>query len=125
MSAARTRLRVPDEIRDVIGALHPETRRKVRAALGELLLHPDTGLALTRRLAGYRRIRIGGWRIVYRVAGPVIEVHAIGRRSTVYADLIARVERGVEEPPPRRLATIRACSGSAIAAPPASRRRTP
>ena len=93
MSAARSRLRVPNEIRDLISGLNPDTKRRVRAALDAVIDDPETGMALSERLAGYRRIRIGGWRIVYREEGRAIQIHAIGRRSTVYADLIARIER--------------------------------
>lgn len=92
MSAAASRVRVPNEIRDLISRLNPDTKRRVRAALEEVVDDPDTGMALAGQLAGYRRIRIGGWRIVYRVERTTIQIHAIGRRSTVYADLIARIE---------------------------------
>jgi len=93
VSAARSRLRVPNEIRDLISGLNPDTKRRVRAALDAVIDDPETGMALSERLAGNRRIRIGGWRIVYREEGRAIQIHAIGRRSTVYADLIARIER--------------------------------
>ena len=93
MSAARSRLRVPNEIRDLSRALNPDTKRKVRTALDAVIDDPETGMALSEQLAGYRRIRIGGWRIVYRQEGQLIQVHVIGRRSSVYTDLIARIER--------------------------------
>ena len=57
---------------------------------------PDKlGKALTGRLAGYRRIRTGSTRIVYRVNAQAIEVLivAIGQRrdAEVYADAEKRV----------------------------------
>ena len=63
-----------------------------RIKLGE----PDKpGKALTGRLAGYRRIRTGSARIVYRVNAQAIEVLivAIGQRrdAEVYADAQNRV----------------------------------
>ena len=92
MSAAKGRLRIPDEIRDLISHLNPDTKRKVRAALDVVIDDPASGMALSDQLAGYRRIRIAGWRIVYRQVGTVIQIHAVGRRTSVYADLIARIE---------------------------------
>lgn len=103
MTAARSRLRVPDEIRDLIRRLSPDTKRRVRSALDAVIDDPEPGMALFEQLAGYRRIRVGGWRIVYREEGRrVIQIHAIGRRSTVYADLIARIERVRRGPQKRR-----------------------
>ena len=102
MTTAQSRLRVPDEIRELISRLNPDTKRRVRAALDAIIDDPDTGVALSEQLAGYRRIRIGGWRIVYREQRRVIQIHASGRRSTVYADLIARIERRAQRGPDSR-----------------------
>jgi mRNA interferase RelE/StbE len=85
------RLRVPDEVRDAIGHLPPDTKRKVRAALVAVLNEPNIGEPLRDRLSGYRRIRIGRWRVVYRERGRVVDVFAIGPRATVYEDLLARL----------------------------------
>ena len=84
-------LRVPDEIRDAIGYLPPDTKRKARAALVAVLNEPNIGEPLRDRLSGYQRIRIGRWRVVYRERARAIDVFAIGPRATVYEDLLARV----------------------------------
>ena len=90
---AGRRVDVPDDVQRIIAKLHPETKRKVRAALEAIAEEPTVGKALGERLAGFRRIRIGRWRIVYREEGRIIEVHAVGRRATIYSDLIARLQR--------------------------------
>ncbi len=87
------KLRVPDEIRDAIGLLPPDTKRKVRAALAAILDEPTIGEPLRDRLSGHRRIRIGRWRVVYRERARVVEILAIGPRATVYEDLLARLRR--------------------------------
>ena len=87
------RLRVPDEIRVAIGGLPPDTKRKVRAALAAILEDPSVGDLLRHRLVGYRRIRLGHWRVVYRERARMIEVLAIGPRATVYEDLLVLLGR--------------------------------
>lgn len=84
---------MPREIRVAIGQLPPDTKRKVRAALAAVLDEPNIGEPLRDRLSGYRRIRIGRWRVVYRERAHVVEVLAIGPRATVYEDLLARLRR--------------------------------
>jgi mRNA-degrading endonuclease RelE of RelBE toxin-antitoxin system len=84
---------VPREIRVAIGQLPPDTKRKVRAALAAVLDERNIGEPLRARLSGYRRIRIGRWRVVYRERAHVVEVLASGPRATVYEDLLARLRR--------------------------------
>jgi mRNA interferase RelE/StbE len=42
------------------------------------------GLPLRRGLAGYRKMRAGDYRIIYRVAADELRVLAIGHRSDIY-----------------------------------------
>jgi mRNA interferase RelE/StbE len=84
-------LRVPDDVADLIRGLHPDLRRKIRAALDEVLADPSAGKALRNELAGLRSSRVARFRIVYRLAGTVIEVVAIGPRRTIYQETWRRV----------------------------------
>ncbi len=61
---------------DVVRQLPPERKRKVRAALAELLRDPDLGEPLERELTGMRRIRVGQLPIVYRVSVLAVEIVA-------------------------------------------------
>jgi mRNA-degrading endonuclease RelE of RelBE toxin-antitoxin system len=54
---------------------------------------PTVGDPLRDRLDGYRRIRIGRWRVVYRPRGRIIEVVIVGPRDTVYGDLLTQLGR--------------------------------
>jgi mRNA-degrading endonuclease RelE of RelBE toxin-antitoxin system len=78
---------------DVVRQLPPEPKRKVRAALAELLRDPDLGEPLERELTGMRRIRVGRLRIVYRVSAVALEIVAIGPRRTIYAELEREARR--------------------------------
>jgi mRNA-degrading endonuclease RelE of RelBE toxin-antitoxin system len=88
---ASRKLRVPEEIRLAISQLPPETKRKVRAALTAVTTDPTIGEPLRDRLAGYRRIRIGRWRVVYRERARLIDVAIVGPRVSVYADLLEKL----------------------------------
>ena len=87
------RLKVPDQVARLIQGLHPDLKRRVRSALDDMLADPEVGKALRDELAGLRSCRVGRVRIVYRAAGTVIEVVAIGPRRTIYEETWRRVRR--------------------------------
>jgi mRNA interferase RelE/StbE len=92
MPKDESRLRVPDEAAALIRSLHPELKRKVKAALQVILIEPESGKALKNELAGLRSFRVGRFRIVYRVAGAtILEIVAIGPRITIYEETYRRV----------------------------------
>jgi len=88
------RLRVPDDVASLIRGLHPDLKRKIRSALDDVLADPTVGKALRDELAGLRSCRISRFRIVYRVAGSVVEVIAVGPRPTIYEETWKKVRRG-------------------------------
>lgn len=86
-------LRVPPQVQDLIRRSHPELKRKLRLALTELLDDPNAGKQLQRELKGYRSLRVGRYRIIYRAVKLGIDVIANGPRRTIYQDLPADDER--------------------------------
>lgn len=92
------RLRVPDEVAGLIRGLHPDLKRKVRSALGDILADPTVGKALRDELAGLRSCRVARVRIVYRVTGEVVEIVAVGPRRSIYEETWRRVRRGSSTP---------------------------
>jgi mRNA-degrading endonuclease RelE of RelBE toxin-antitoxin system len=66
-SMSVSRLKVPAEVRDAIRRLHPELKRKLRAALADILDDPTCGKALKEDLEGYWSLRLGRSRIIYRL----------------------------------------------------------
>ena len=78
----------------LIQGLHPDIKRKVRAALDEVLLEPETAKVLQRELAGLRSYRIGRLRLIYRVsARRMVEVIARGPRSVIYEETLRMVRK--------------------------------
>ena len=87
------RLKVPDTVAALIRGLHPDLKRRVRSALGDIVDDPAIGKLLRDVLAGLRSCRIGQFRIVYRVVGAAIEIVAVGPRRTIYQETWRRVRK--------------------------------
>lgn len=89
------RLRVPAGIEALVRSLHPELKRKVRAGLDLIRIDPEAGKELRDELAGLRSLRIGRFRIVYRIASRrLIDLIAIGPRRTIYQETLRLLRRG-------------------------------
>jgi len=89
MSSARRRIKLPDDIADLIRSLHPHLKRKVRAAFKLILDDPLSGKALKDELLGLRSFRISKLRIIYRTTKQdVVEVIAVGPRKTIYEETL-------------------------------------
>jgi mRNA interferase RelE/StbE len=93
---ART-LKVPPGLREAVRRLHPELKRKVRAALADILEDPACGKPLEKELKGYWRLGLGRHRIIYRPVGDVVEIVAIGPRRTIYEETARQILRGREK----------------------------
>lgn len=98
------RLKVPDDVAALIRGLHPDLKRRVRSALADIAEDPTIGKQLRDELSGLRSCRVGRFRIVYRVAGAVIQIVAVGPRRTIYQETWRRVRRArsVEQRKARR-----------------------
>ena len=91
----RTRaVRLPKDVEQVIRSLHPDLKRRVRAAIDLLCASPEAGKALKGELDGWRSLRVGRLRVVYREARKQIEVAAIGPRASIYSETTRRLHRG-------------------------------
>ncbi len=89
-------VRLPTEVQATIRQLHPDLKRRVRAAIDLLRKSPESGKALAAELDGWRSLRVGSLRIVYRASGASLDVAAIGPRATISleaARLVRRVRR--------------------------------
>lgn len=91
-------LKVPAEVRNIIRQLHPELKRKLRAALADILDDPTCGKALKEELEGYWSLRVGRSRIIYRVGGSGVEIVAIGPRESIYEEAVRQILRDHEKP---------------------------
>ena len=83
----RYRLSVPDETFDFVRSLHPEIKRKIKAALNLIASDPSVGKSLRDELSGLKSFKIGRFRIIYKVPSKrIIEIVAIGPRRTIYEE---------------------------------------
>ena len=87
------RLRVPDEVAELVRGMHPNLKRKTRASLKTILADPSSGKALKDELAGLRSFRVGIFRVVYRVTRNVVEIVAIGPRKRIYEETYRLLKR--------------------------------
>lgn len=87
------RLKIPDDIAALIRGLHPDLKRRVRAALADIVDDPNVGKPLRQELAGLRSLRISRLRIIYRAAGSMVEIVAVGPRRTIYEETWRRMRR--------------------------------
>ena len=92
------RLKVPVEVRNVIRQVPPELKRKLRAALEDILDDPTCGKALKEEIEGYWTLRVGRTRIIYRRAGDNVEIITIGPLETIYEEAARQIRRDQEKP---------------------------
>jgi mRNA interferase RelE/StbE len=97
MSRRPYKLRTPDPVAELIRHLHPQIKRKLRAALEQIVKSPQSGKPLKDKLTGLWSFRVGKFRVVYRISGnDKVELLAFGGRATIYEEtyrLIARETR--------------------------------
>lgn len=67
--------------------------RAKKAIEDKLTIHPDIfGKPLRRSLKGYLKLRVGDYRVIFRLRGSVIKIFAIQHRSVVYKRSLHRFE---------------------------------
>lgn len=74
-------------------ALSTDMKRRIKQAFEDrLLTHPDFyGKPLSGWLAGMRKLRVGDWRIIYRIVDDEVRILIIGHRSKVYRGVFRRL----------------------------------
>ncbi len=83
------RIKLPDNVAALLRSLHPDLKKKARAALRILSTNPQDGKTLRDDLEGLRSYRVGRFRIIYRTtAKKHIEVVAIGPRKRIYEETL-------------------------------------
>ena len=76
-----------------IPKLSRESRTKIQNSIeNKLTSHPEIfGKPLRNSLKGYRKLRVGDYRIIFRIEGKTVKIFAIKHRSIVYKTLKKRV----------------------------------
>lgn len=77
----------PDVVEKDIPKLSPADRNRIKKAIEDkLIIHPELfGKPLRRSLKGYRKLRVGDYRVIYRIENPKVKIFCIAHRSIVYA----------------------------------------
>jgi len=88
------RLRIPDAVAELIRGMHPALKKKVKAGLSAIVSDPLSGKALKEELGGLRSLRVGKFRIIYRMAGKTVEIVAVGPRRIIYQETHRLLIRG-------------------------------
>ncbi len=100
MTRARSRVRLSEQVFDFVRSQPPESRRRLRLALRALDGEQGDIKPLEGALAGYYRLRLGAYRIVFRYGptprgGRGIYCVFAERRSVVYLLLEDLLSRGL------------------------------
>jgi len=80
-------------VREDIPALNGAWRTRVKKAIDEkLTVAPEVfGKPLRKSLAGYRKLRVADWRVIFRIEGKVVKIFVIAYRSRVYEQIYGRI----------------------------------
>ena len=95
MATPQKRFRIPDEVVRLVRSLHPDIKRKVRAALDRLAQDVEAGKVLQGDLKGLHSLKVGRLRVIYRAStSRVIEIVTIGPRDRIYEETLRLVSAG-------------------------------
>jgi mRNA interferase RelE/StbE len=97
MTQAAYRLRIPQSVAALVRGMHPHLKRKVRAALKQILSNPNEGQSLKGELAGLRSFRVSRFRIIYRIQKNHVELVAIGPRKRIYEETFYVLKKEAQE----------------------------
>ena len=83
----------------MVRRLHPDLKRKVNASLTAISRDPRAGKSLREELEGLRSLRVGRFRVIYRILDEerTVEIVAIGPRANIYEETWRRVRRDARE----------------------------
>lgn len=74
-------------VADDIPRLSSRMRDRMKRAIEEkIAIHPEEfGVPLRRSLSGYRKLRVGDYRVIFRIEKEIIKIFVIAHRSVVYS----------------------------------------
>ena len=83
------------EIPHDLAAIPANMKERIRKAIEtRLLIDPISyGLPLRKSLHGHRKLRVGNYRIIYRIHGKEVIILKIGHRKDVYPKVFARLNK--------------------------------
>lgn len=80
----------PDVVRVDLPRINRNLQRRIQKAIEERLLRDPLrfGEPLHWSLKGYRKLRVGDYRVIYEVRQTLIRIFAIGHRKEIYDEQI-------------------------------------
>jgi len=83
----------PDVLKEDMPGIPANIKTRIRKAIETRLLKDPAlfGQPLRQSLKGHRKLRVGDWRVIYRVEHSDIIVLKIGNRRDVYQKVFRRV----------------------------------
>jgi len=83
----------PDVLEEDLQGIPANIKSRIHKAIETRLLKEPImfGQPLRQSLKGYRRLRVGDWRIIYRIEHSDIIILMIGNRKNVYQEVFRRV----------------------------------
>ena len=82
------------DVREVdLPRINARMRERIRRAIeSRLMIAPqEYGLPLRKSLGGYWKLRVGDYRIVFKVEGEIVYVLAIRHRKKIYDEVQGRI----------------------------------
>ena len=85
-------------ISDDLVNIPANVKQRIRKAIEtRLLIDPvNYGLPLRKSLQGHRKLRIGDYRLIYRIEGKKIIILKIGHRKDVYPKVLVRLSKPIK-----------------------------
>ncbi len=83
----------PLVVHDDIPKLPSQWKSKIQKSIEtRLITHPETyGKPLRRSLKGYRKLRVGDYRVIFLLEKHIVKILAIQHRSVVYERINKRI----------------------------------
>lgn len=84
----------PDVLKDDLKHIPANIKDRIRKAIETRLLREPvlSGQPLRQSLKGHRKLRVGDWRIIYRLEDENIIILKIGNRKEVYREVFRRIK---------------------------------
>ncbi len=82
---------IPHDLVEIPGNIKSRIRKAIET---RLLVDPVSyGLPLRKSLQGHRKLRVGDYRVIYRIQGKEVIILKIGHRKDVYPKALSRLGR--------------------------------
>jgi len=80
---------IPNDVTDMPANIKERIRRAIET---RLLIDPvNYGLPLRQSLQGYRKLRVGNYRVIYRIENKNVIILKIGHHKDVYPKVFTRL----------------------------------